>query len=70
MKYIVTIRFLAKKGGSDKYDNLVLVMPYVHEFIHAKESEAIQKYMQMRKWTALELRKINKYRESAGLPRI
>jgi hypothetical protein len=50
------------KGGSDKYENLTLVLEDVHKLIHAKKAETIQKYLEILKLTDREITKLNKLR--------
>ena len=33
-----------ENGGTDRYDNLVLVLEPIHKLIHAKTDEAVEKY--------------------------
>ncbi len=53
-------------GGSDKYENLVLVSKTVHRLIHATSPEIISKYLSMLQLSKAEMRKLNKLRISAG----
>ena len=50
------------KGGTDKYENLTLVLEDVHKLIHAKKTETIQKYLEILKLTDREITKLNKLR--------
>ena len=54
------------KGGSDKYENLVLVHDAVHKLLHAKKKETIERYLALLKLTERELEKVNTLREIAG----
>ena len=54
------------KGGSDKYENLVLVHDAVHKLLHAKKKETIERYLSLLKLTERELEKVNNLREIAG----
>ena len=56
-----------KNGGSDKYENLVLVLEPVHRLIHATQSETIQKYMSLLNLNKKQVKKLNELREKAGL---
>lgn len=58
------------KGGTDKYDNLILVLENVHRLIHAVETEVINKYLELYKLDKKQLKKLNKYRLMAGLEAI
>lgn len=53
-------------GGTDKYENLILVLPQVHRLIHATDEDTIKKYLQLLKLDKSQLAKLNKYRELAG----
>ena len=52
-------------GGTDKYDNLVLVLPQVHRLIHAADEITIRKYLELLKLDKTQISKLNKYRELA-----
>ena len=49
-------------GGSDKYENLVLVLAPVHELIHAVDEDTIRSYLSALKLDAPQLTKLNKLR--------
>ena len=53
-------------GGGDNYANLILVTPDVHQLIHAKVEETIQKYLNKLKSCKLNMPRLNKLRELAG----
>lgn len=53
-------------GGTDKYENLVLVLPQVHRLIHATDTETIQKYLHLLNLDKAQIAKLNKYREKAN----
>lgn len=53
-------------GGTDKYQNLMLVLESVHKLIHAKSQETIDKYLKTLQLTNAQLVKVNRYREMAG----
>lgn len=55
-----------KNGGSDKYQNLMIVHKNVHGLIHATNSDTVQKYLDLVKPTAAMLKKINKLRLKVG----
>lgn len=52
-------------GGTDRYDNLVLVLPQVHRLIHAIDEITIRKYLELLKLDKTQITKLNKYRELA-----
>ncbi len=58
------------QGGTDEYQNLVIVHKDVHMLIHAVKSETIQAYLDKVKPNKSQLEKINKFRMSAGNPAI
>ena len=52
-------------GGSDKYENLVLVLAPVHELIHAIDEDTIRSYLTALKLDTSQLTKLNKLRTLA-----
>ena len=58
------------RGGTDEYNNLVIVHKYVHILIHAVKSETIKAYLDKLKPDKSQLDKINKFRILAGNPAI
>lgn len=58
------------KGGTDKYENLVLVMEPVHRLIHVRSPERIAYYLHLLNLTPSRLAKVNALREMAGLSQI
>lgn len=56
-----------KMGGDDSYDNLVLVTESVHRLIHATQTDTIQKYRSALNLDKEQMKKLNKFREKAGL---
>ena len=56
-----------KLGGSDKYENLLLVLEPIHNLIHATQEETIQKYLKLLNLDKLQVKKLNDLREKAGL---
>lgn len=52
-------------GGTDRYDNLVLLLPQVHRMIHAADEITIRKYLELLKLDKTQILKLNKYRELA-----
>lgn len=53
-------------GGTDKYDNLILVHEFIHKLIHAKKEETVEKYMKLCNLNKSQLKKLNKLRVSIG----
>ncbi len=54
-------------GGTDKYQNMVLVLPMVHKLIHATDLGTIAYYLKILNLDKVQLKKVNKYREKAKL---
>ena len=52
-------------GGSDKYENLILVLEPVHKLIHATVEETINKYLDMLNLNKEQLTKLNELRVMA-----
>lgn len=52
-------------GGTDKYENLVLVLPQVHRLIHTTDSDTIEKYLNLLNLDKAQIGKLNRYREKA-----
>lgn len=58
------------KGGTDKYENLILVTETVHKLIHAKSMPKIQEYLKLLNLDKKQLEKLNKLRKMAEMPLI
>lgn len=58
---------LKSNGGSDKYENLVLVLEPVHKLIHAQKPETIAYYLKLLKLNPAQLKKVNDLRKQAGI---
>ena len=56
-----------ESGGTDRYDNLIILHSDVHRLVHAKQSETIAKYLKMLNLNCNMLKKVNRLREKAGL---
>lgn len=54
------------KGGTDKYQNLVLILLPVHKLIHATKPHTIAYYLKVLNLNEKQLAKVNEYREKAG----
>ena len=52
-------------GGTDEYQNLVIVSEDVHRLIHATEPHTIQKYLEKLKLDAKQMTKLEKLRSLA-----
>ena len=52
-------------GGTDKYQNLVLITPNVHRLIHATDEVVIRKLLNMLNLNAKQLEKLNQLRNLA-----
>ena len=53
-------------GGTDKYENLILVQKQVHRLIHATSNDTIQHYLTLLNLSAEQVRKLNQLRLLAG----
>lgn len=58
------------KGGTDKYQNLVLILLPVHTLIHATQESTIAYYLKILNLSEKQLAKVNEYREKAGYAKI
>ena len=56
-----------KMGGTDKYQNLVLILPAVHKLIHATDPDTIAFYLKVLNLDGKQLAKVNRYREKANV---
>jgi 5-methylcytosine-specific restriction endonuclease McrA len=59
-----------KLGGTDEYENLMLVLEEVHKLIHTTAQETINKYLTILNLTKDQLKKVNKLRKLARLEEI
>lgn len=57
-------------GGSDDFNNLVIIHRWVHLLIHATTSQTIEHYLRLLKLSGKQLEKINNYREKCNLDKI
>lgn len=58
------------KGGTDKYENLVLILESVHRLIHATRPETINHYKEICNLNVSQMKKLNEFRQKAGLESI
>lgn len=58
------------KGGTDKYNNLIIIHKDVHILIHATNQETINAYLESLELTQTMLNKLNKLREKVGNDKI
>lgn len=56
-----------KNGGTDQYENLILVLEPVHKLIHAPQKDTIRKYLGILGLNKKQLNKVNLLREEAGV---
>ena len=54
------------KGGSDRYENLVLVLTDAHRLIHATNPKTVEMYLNLLKLNAQQKKKLNELRCKAG----
>lgn len=59
-----------RNGGTDKYQNLVLVTEEVHRLIHSTVTETIKAYLEKLNLNADQMKKLNKLRELVGNPAV
>ena len=59
-----------KNGGTDKYDNLLMVAEDVHILLHATNRETIGRYLMKLGLDSKQRNKLNKYRQILGLAEI
>ncbi len=57
-------------GGTDKYQNLTLIFEDVHKLVHATKPETIAKYLAILQLDKMQMIKLNKLRQLAGLETI
>jgi len=57
-------------GGTDRFDNLMIVDIFVHKLIHATNPITINKYLQLLKLKQKQLKKLNKLRSTCNLETI
>lgn len=55
------------QGGTDRYENLMLVTETVHKLLHATNAKTIQKLLENLNLSAKQKAKLNYYRLKAGL---
>lgn len=54
-------------GGTDKYDNLIILHKDIHKLIHAKDKNAISYYIKKFDLNKNQIEKVNSLRKQAGL---
>jgi group II intron reverse transcriptase/maturase len=59
-------KLMKSQGGTDAYENLVLIREPVHKLIHSKKPETILKYLAILRPNSSQLRKINYLRFRIG----
>jgi regulator of extracellular matrix RemA (YlzA/DUF370 family) len=57
-------------GGTDKYNNLVILDELVHQLLHATLPETIAQHLSQLQLTKNQLQKLNKLRKQANLSEI
>ena len=59
-----------QQGGTDKFENLVLVFESVHRLIHATDNKTIEKYLEKLELNKKQLQKVNEFRTQLELQEI
>ncbi|OFD70375.1 group II intron reverse transcriptase/maturase [Bacillus mycoides] len=54
-------------GGTDEFNNLIIVHELVHRLIHATNEEKIRKYMKILQLNDKQLKKMNEFRKACNL---
>lgn len=54
-------------GGTDEFNNPIIVHEFVHRLIHATKEETIRKYMKILQLSDKQLKKVNKLRKVCNL---
>lgn len=54
-------------GGTDEYDNLIVLHKYAHTLVHATKKETINKYLKLLNLEVHQIKKLNKLRELCKL---
>lgn len=54
-------------GGTEEFNNLIIVQEFVHRLIHATNDEMIRTYMRILQLNDKQLKKINKLRKACNL---
>ena len=57
-------------GGKYTFQNLIIVHKWVHQLIHAKKNQTINKYLKLLSLSNKKIEKVNKYREICNLTNI
>ncbi|MEG1062066.1 MAG: group II intron reverse transcriptase/maturase, partial [Oscillospiraceae bacterium] len=57
-------------GGTDKYNNLIILDEQVHQLLHATLSETTAQYLGILQLTKNQLQKLNQLRKQANLSEI
>ncbi|MBF0724546.1 group II intron reverse transcriptase/maturase [Enterococcus gallinarum] len=57
-------------GGSDSFDNLVIIHEWVHLLIHATKEKTIKEYLTILQLDGKQLEKLNQYRQHCNLTAI
>lgn len=63
-------RLPKKNGGKDNYSNLIIIQKDIHQLIHAVTDETIAILMKSLNLNKVQLQKVNRLRDKAGLPSI
>jgi 5-methylcytosine-specific restriction endonuclease McrA len=55
-----------ENGGTDKYENLVIISPDIHGLIHATKSETIHLLLEKLELSKKQIARVNKFRVKVG----
>lgn len=57
-------------GGTDEFQNLVVVHEWIHILIHSQNTQTIAKYLTLLQLNGIQLKKLNKFRKKCNLTEI
>lgn len=57
-------------GGTDKFDNLIIIHEVVHRLIHATKDKTISRYLSLLQLNCRQLKKVNEFRKICNLTEV
>lgn len=57
-------------GGTDKFDNLIIIHEDVHRLVHATKDKTIKRYLSLLQLNREQLKKVNEYRKICNLTEV